>query len=118
VREALYDRQRVFATQPGGAVLDGRDIGTVIVPEADAKLFVTASIGARAQRRFVEMQIQGRTVRLEDIAADLAARDERDRNRKEAPLRQADDALLLDNSGLSPQASIERAIALVEGRIR
>jgi cytidylate kinase len=118
VREALYDRQRVFATQPGGAVLDGRDIGTVIVPEADVKLFVTASIAARAQRRFVEMQIQGRTVRLEDIAADLSTRDERDRNRKEAPLRQADDAVLLDNSELSPQASIERAIALVESRLR
>jgi cytidylate kinase len=99
-------------------VLDGRDIGTVIVPEADVKLFVTASIAARAQRRFVEMQIQGRTVRLEDIAADLSTRDERDRNRKEAPLRQADDAVLLDNSELSPQASIERAIALVESRLR
>jgi cytidylate kinase len=118
VREALYDRQRAFATQPSGAVLDGRDIGTVIVPEADAKLFVTASVAARAQRRFVEMQIQGRTVRLEDIAADLAARDERDRSRKEAPLRRADDALLLDNSELSPQASVERAIALVESRLR
>jgi cytidylate kinase len=118
VREALYDRQRAFATQPGGAVLDGRDIGTVIAPEAEAKLFVTASVAARAKRRFTEMQGQGRFVRLEDIAADLAARDERDRNRKEAPLRQAEDALLLDNSQLSPQASIERAIALVEGRIR
>jgi cytidylate kinase len=118
VREALYDRQRAFAMQPGGAVLDGRDIGTVIVPEADAKLFVTASVAARAQRRFVEMQIQGRTVRLEDIAADLAARDERDRSRKEAPLRRANDALLLDNSELSPQASVERAIALVESRLR
>jgi cytidylate kinase len=118
VREALYDRQRAFATQPGGAVLDGRDIGTVIVPEAEAKLFITASVAARAERRFVEMHGQGRTVRLEDIAADLAARDERDRNRKEAPLRQAEDAMLLDNSQLSPQASIERAIALVEGRIR
>jgi cytidylate kinase len=118
VREALYDRQRAFATQPGGAVLDGRDIGTVIAPEAEAKLFVTASVAARAKRRFTEMQGQGRFVRLEDIAADLAARDERDRNRKEAPLREAEDALLLDNSQLSPQASIERAVALVEGRIR
>jgi cytidylate kinase len=118
VREALYDRQRAFATQPGGAVLDGRDIGTVIAPEAEAKLFVTASVAARAERRFIEMQNHGRTVRIEDIAADLAARDERDRNRKEAPLRQAEDAMLLDNSQLSPQASIERAIALVEGRIR
>jgi len=118
VREALYDRQRAFATQPGGAVLDGRDIGTVIAPDAEAKLFITASVAARAERRFVEMHGQGRTVRLEDIAADLTARDERDRNRKEAPLRQAEDAMLLDNSQLSPQASIERAIALVEGRIR
>jgi cytidylate kinase len=118
VREALYARQRAFATQPGGAVLDGRDIGTVIAPEAEAKLFVTASVAARAQRRFAEMRRAGRDVRLEDIAADLAARDERDRTRKEAPLRRADDALLLDNSELSPEASIAQAIALVESRRR
>jgi cytidylate kinase len=123
VREALYTRQRAFATQPGGAVLDGRDIGTVIAPEAGielagAKLFVTASVAARAARRFAEMQGQGRPARLEDIAADLAARDLRDRTRAEAPLRQAADAMLLDNSELSAPASIARAIALVEERLR
>ena len=122
MREALYDRQHAFATQPGGAVLDGRDIGTVIVPEAGievpgAKLFVTASVEARAKRRYLEMIASGREADIDAIAADLAARDERDRNRKEAPLRQADDALLLDNSDLSAQASIDRAIALVESRI-
>jgi cytidylate kinase len=116
VREALYARQRAFATQPGGAVLDGRDIGTVIAPEAEAKLFVTASVEARAARRFAEMRAAGRPARLEDIAADLAARDERDRTRAEAPLRQAEDALLLDNSDLTAAASIARAIALVEQR--
>jgi cytidylate kinase len=117
VREALYDRQRAFAMQPGGAVLDGRDIGTVIAPEADAKLFVTASVPARAARRFAEMCAAGRPAELADIAADLAARDERDRTRAEAPLRQAADALLLDNSELSAEASIARAIALVEQRL-
>lgn len=117
VREALYERQRAFATQAGGAVLDGRDIGTVIVPEADAKLFVTASVEARAKRRYLEMIASGREADIDAIAADLAARDERDRGRKEAPLRQAEDALLLDNSDLSAQASIDRAIALVESRI-
>jgi len=117
VREALYERQHAFATQPGGAVLDGRDIGTVIAPEAEAKLFVTASVEARAKRRYLEMVNSGRAADVDAIAADLAARDLRDRSRKEAPLRQADDALLLDNSDLSAQASIDRAIALVESRI-
>jgi cytidylate kinase len=117
VREALYVWQREFALQEGGAVLDGRDIGTVIAPEAEAKLFVTASVEARAKRRYLEMVNSGREADIEAIAADLAARDERDRNRQEAPLRAADDALLLDNSDLSAQASIDRAIALVESRI-
>jgi cytidylate kinase len=87
VRQALYNRQRAFATQVGGAVLDGRDIGTVIAPEAPAKLFIIASVDARAQRRFLEMQAQGRAITLEEIAADLEARDRRDRERTEAPLR-------------------------------
>jgi CMP/dCMP kinase len=117
VRESLYVRQRAFAVQPGGAVLDGRDIGTVIAPEAEAKLFVTASVAARAKRRYLEMVNSGRAADIEAIAADLAARDERDRSRSEAPLRQAEDALLLDNSELSADASIARAIALVESRI-
>ena len=117
VRQALYERQRAFATQPGGAVLDGRDIGTVIAPEAEAKLFVVASVKARAQRRFLEMQGRGLPVTLDEIEADLAARDLRDRTRKEAPLVPADDALLLDNSDLSAEASIAAAIRLVESRL-
>lgn len=116
VRQALYERQRAFAAQPGGAVLDGRDIGTVIAPEADVKLFVVASVPARAERRFREMQEQGRAVALADIAADLAARDERDRTRAEAPLVAAADAVLLDTSDLGRDAAIDAAIAIAEGR--
>ena len=114
LRAALFERQRVFAAQPGGAVLDGRDIGTVIAPEATAKLFVIASVEARAQRRFAEMQGQGRAVTLAEIEADLAERDERDRTRAEAPLRAADDAVVLDNSALSRDESVAAAIAIVE----
>ena len=95
-------------------MLDGRDIGTVIAPEATAKLFVIASVEARAQRRFAEMQGQGRAVTLAEIEADLAERDERDRTRAEAPLRAADDAVVLDNSALSRDESVAAAIAIVE----
>jgi cytidylate kinase len=116
VRQALFERQRAFATQPGGAVLDGRDIGTVIAPEAAVKLFVVASVPARAERRFKEMQAQGRAVALADIAADLAARDERDRTRAEAPLVAAPDAVLLDTSDLGREAAIAAAIAIAEAR--
>lgn len=114
VRQALYERQRAFATQPGGAVLDGRDIGTVIAPEAQAKLFVVASVTARAERRFKEMQAQGRNVALADIAADLEARDARDRSRAEAPLVAASDAVLLDTSDLGRDEAIAAAIAIVK----
>ena len=114
VRQALFDRQRAFALQPGGAVLDGRDIGTVIAPEAEVKLFVVASVPARAERRFREMQAQGRAVVLADIAADLAARDERDRTRAEAPLVAAADAVLLDTSDLGRDEAIAAAIAIAK----
>jgi CMP/dCMP kinase len=116
VRQALYERQRAFATQPGGAVLDGRDIGTVIAPEAEVKLFVVASVSARAERRFKEMQAAGRRVSLAEIAADLEARDARDRSRAEAPLVAAPDAVLLDTSDMTSAAAIAQAIALVEAR--
>lgn len=116
VRQALYKRQRAFAAQPGGAVLDGRDIGTVIAPEASVKLFVVASVPARAERRFREMQEQGRAVALADIAADLAERDERDRNRAEAPLVAAHDAVLLDTSDLGRAEAIAAAIAIAEAK--
>lgn len=114
VRAALLERQRSFARQPGGAVLDGRDIGTVIAPHADAKLFVTASVEARAQRRFLEMKQRGQDVTLEAIAADLRLRDERDTNRAEAPLRAAPDAVVLDTSELGRDEAIAAAIAAVK----
>lgn len=118
VRQALFERQRNFALQPGGAVLDGRDIGTVIAPEADAKLFVVASVPARAERRFKEMQLAGRSVSLAEIAADLEARDARDRNRAEAPLIAASDAILLDTSDLGREEAIAAAIRIVEAARR
>ncbi len=114
VRAALLKRQRDFAGQPGGAVLDGRDIGTVIAPDAKAKLFVTASAQARAHRRAKE---EG-GVSFDAILADIKARDERDSSRGAAPLRQAEDADLLDTTDLTIGASVQRAIALVEARIR
>lgn len=117
VRAALFERQRAFALQPGGAVLDGRDIGTVIAPDAPAKLFVEASVEARAQRRFAEMRAAGREVTLAGIEADLAARDLRDRTRAEAPLRAADDAMVLDTSDLDRDQAVAAAIALVERRL-
>jgi len=114
VRRVLFERQRAFAMQPGGAVLDGRDIGTVIAPEAEVKLFVIASVAARARRRFVEMRDQGRAVGLDEIAADLEARDGRDRTRAEAPLVAAPDAMVLDTSVLSREQAIAAAICLAE----
>ena len=114
VRKALFERQRSFATQAKGAVLDGRDIGTVIAPEADAKLFVIASVEARAQRRFLEMRERGVKVTLLEIADDLRRRDERDRNRAVAPLVAADDAITLDTSGLDRDEAIAASVAAVE----
>jgi cytidylate kinase len=116
VRQALFDRQRAFATRPGGAVLDGRDIGTVIAPDAEAKLFVTASIAARAQRRYLEMLGAGREADRDAIAADLTARDLRDTNRKDAPLRAAQEAVTLDTSDLDREEAIAAAIAILEAR--
>lgn len=116
VRQALFERQRAFALQPDGAVLDGRDIGTVIAPDADVKLFVTASVDARAQRRHLEMQAQGRAITLADIAADLATRDARDTQRKDAPLLAAPDAVMLDTSELGREDAVAAAIAIVERR--
>jgi len=118
VRAALFQRQRAFATQASGAVLDGRDIGTVIAPDADAKLFVTASVPVRARRRHDELLAKGEDVSLAVIEADLKARDERDTHRAEAPLKQAVDADLLDTSDLSIGAAVQRAIALVDARLK
>jgi len=117
VRAALLDRQRQFAGQPGGAVLDGRDIGTVIAPGATAKLFVTASAEVRAQRRVRELLERGMPAHYEDVLIDIRARDERDSGRKSAPLRQADDADLLDTSELTVEQAVATAIRLVEQRL-
>lgn len=116
VRQALFERQRGFATQPGGAVLDGRDIGTVIAPDADVKLFVTASVEARAWRRWKEMQERGESHTLATIEEDLRRRDTRDRTRREAPLIAAADAVILDTSQLDRDAAIAAAVAVVERR--
>jgi cytidylate kinase len=117
VRAALFERQRSFATQPGGAVLDGRDIGTVIAPDAQVKLFVTASVAARAKRRFLEMRTRGDTATLAQIEADLASRDLRDTTRKDAPLLAAPDATELDTSELSRDDAVAAAIRLVGHRV-
>jgi len=117
VRTALVQRQVDFANQPGGAVLDGRDIGTVIAPHAHAKLFVTASAAARAQRRFLEQQRRGLPADLAAIVADIEARDRRDMDRSAAPLRQAEGADLLDTSDLTIDAAVQRAIALVDAQL-
>lgn len=116
VRAALNKRQRDFATQPGGAVLDGRDIGTVIAPDANAKLFVTATPQTRARRRHAEMQKAGSSMSYDKVLADIRARDRRDMMRDAAPLTQAADAYLLDTSYLSIDAAVQRAIALVDER--
>ena len=113
VRAALLERQQEFARQEGGAVLDGRDSGTVIAPGADIKLFVTASAEVRAQRRLRELLQRGMTAHYEDVLADIRARDDRDSHREVAPLKQADDALLLDTSGLDVDQAIAEALRLV-----
>lgn len=115
VRAALLKVQRAFAAGPGGAVIDGRDIGTVICPKAEVKLFVTASLPVRAERRFKELQARGEKVSLADIERQIAERDERDANRAESPLRQAEDAHLLDTTHLSIEAAVEAACRIVDG---
>src|SRR5947207_2689687 len=114
VREALVDFQRQFATKPPGAVLDGRDIGTVICPEADVKIFVVADPGVRARRRTLEARGRGEEADEATILADILARDERDQNRAVAPLEPAKDAYLLDNSNLDIEGGVRAAIDIVE----
>lgn len=117
VREALVERQRAFANQEGGAVLDGRDIGTVIAPDADAKLFVTASPEVRARRRYDELLRMGLHVEYDEVLLDIRARDERDSSRAAAPLTRAEDAILLDTSALGADEAVAAAIAAVERRV-
>jgi cytidylate kinase len=114
VRSALLAFQRKFARRDGGAVLDGRDIGTVICPEAEAKLYVTASDEVRAERRRVELG----AAELEPVLADLRARDARDASRDVAPMVAAEDALLLDTTDLSIDAAVAKAVAYVRSRFR
>ncbi len=118
VRKALLALQKSFAVQPGGAVLDGRDIGTVIAPDAEVKLFVTASPEVRAQRRCRELLSRGEDTTFEAVLEDIRRRDARDSGRAEAPLLRAADARVLDNSALDLEASWRAALALVEGRLR
>jgi len=118
VRAALNKRQVDFANQPGGALLDGRDIGTVIAPHADAKLFITAPALVRARRRHAEMVARGDSVIFADILADTKARDERDMNRTDAPLKAAEDAVLLDTGDLTIGDAVQAAIAILEARLQ
>ena len=116
VRAALVDFQRAFAARPGGAVLDGRDIGTVICPGAEVKLFVTASPEVRAERRYLELAAKGAAVTRETVLADVRERDARDSGRQAAPLRPAEDAVILDTTTMSIDEAVAAAIALIEQR--
>ena len=114
VRDALLEFQRTFARQEGGAVLDGRDIGTVIAPDASAKLFVTAEPGVRAHRRWSQLKAQGESVTLDDVLADIRRRDERDGGRDAAPMTRAPDAVLLDTSEMTIEQAADAARRIVE----
>lgn len=114
VRAVLLAYQRAFAQQKPGAVIDGRDIGTVVCPDADVKLFVTATPEERARRRYLELKEAGQQVTLDEVLADILARDERDKTRATAPLRKAPDALLLDTTNLAIDAAFRAAIDLID----
>jgi CMP/dCMP kinase len=116
VRTALIDLQRSFARQPGGAVIDGRDIGTVICPDADVKLFVTASPEERARRRWRELVLGGAPLDYDAVLADIRRRDERDSKRSVSPLRQAADATLLDTTKLDTRAALAAALAIIAAK--
>ncbi len=116
VRAALIDFQRAFARRSGGAVLDGRDIGTVICPNAEAKLFVTASAEVRAERRYFELSDRDIDISREQVLADVKERDARDMERAEAPLKPAADAVVIDTSALAIDAAVAKAIAAIKAR--
>lgn len=119
VRAALLDFQRQFAARSGvkGAVLDGRDIGTVIFPDATVKLYVTASPETRARRRFLELRQRGETGTGEEVLAEIQARDRRDQGREAAPLRPASDAHLLDTTNLDIEGAFDLALKVISGKI-
>jgi cytidylate kinase len=116
VRAVLLEFQKTFAKQDGGAVLDGRDIGTVICPDADVKMFVTATAEVRARRRYKELADKGEDVTPEQVLADVKLRDERDAGRDVAPMVAADDALLIDTSEMSIAEAVKAAIAVIEAK--
>ena len=116
VRAALLDWQREFATQPPGAVLDGRDIGTVVLPTARAKLYVTAEPDVRAARRWRELS-KDRDIAYRDVLRDIEERDARDAARTDAPMRQADDAALLDTTNMTIDGAVEEAIRLIDAQL-
>jgi cytidylate kinase len=116
VRHALFDLQRNFAQQDGGALLDGRDIGTVIAPDADVKLWVDASVEERARRRFLELSNMGEAVTEHDVLLQLKERDARDAQRKDAPMKPADDAIWIDTTRLNPDQCLAKAVEIVEAR--
>lgn len=122
VRNILLNLQKTFAENPPegyeGAVLDGRDIGTVICPEAPVKLFITADTEIRAKRRHKELQSKGIDVTYEAVLTDMRERDERDSNRSTAPMKPAEDALILDTSDLSADEALEQALALIEEKLQ
>lgn len=117
VRAALLDYQRAFAAQDDGAVLDGRDIGTIVCPDAHVKIFVTASDEARARRRYLEHQARGEDVAYEDLLVDIRQRDARDRDRAAAPMVAAHDALRLDTTELDPDQAFDAVIELIRSKI-
>ncbi|MFT3722090.1 MAG: (d)CMP kinase [Hyphomonadaceae bacterium] len=114
VRRALFDLQRNFAQQKGGAVLDGRDIGTVIAPDADVKLWVDASVEERARRRFLELSGMGEDVTEHGVLMQLKERDARDAERKDAPMKPADDAIWIDTTTINQDQTVAKAIDIVE----
>lgn len=118
VRSVLRQAQRAFAADPAGAVLDGRDIGTVICPDANVKLYVTASLAARTERRLAELKKRGETITYAELERQIAERDERDMNRADSPLRQAPDAHLLDTTHLSIEGAVEAARRIVEAALK
>jgi len=117
VREALLEVQRAFAKRPGGALLDGRDIGTVVCPDADAKLYITASADTRARRRFLELRESGAQVEEWQVHDDILERDRRDCERAAAPLRKADDAYLLDTTNLDIEQAFKAALGLIDAAL-
>ena len=117
VRAALFDFQREIAAKPPGAVLDGRDIGTVIAPNATAKLFVTASPEIRAERRYLERKARGEPTSYEAVLNEIRRRDERDEQRSQAPMRSAIDAFLLDTSNLDIEAAFNTAVGVISRKV-